>query len=121
MIPKYFFLKRFFRNLPVSIVMILLFGTLGAQSSIGFERLSGGSPVYDLAEASSFETLATDDYDLGGCQQECRSKYGIDPYRFGGGSSSIWHLYAICIQECNLKFWKEYDKRIKELKELEVK
>ena len=112
---------RFFRNLPVTIVMILLFGTLGAQSSIGFERLSDNTSVDVLAEASSIEALETDDYDLGGCQQECRSRYGIDPYRFGGGSSYIWHLYAICIQECNLKFWKEYDKRIKELKELEVK
>jgi hypothetical protein len=47
--------------------------------------------VYVLAEASSIEALETNDYDWGGQQ------------------------------ECNLRFWKEYDKRIKELKELEVK
>lgn len=59
----------------------------------------------------------TDDYDLEGCQQDCRSRFGIDPYFSRGGGTSVWHLYAICIQDCNIRFWKEYDKRMNELKE----
>jgi hypothetical protein len=61
-----------------------------------------------------------DEFDLEACQQECRSKFGVDPYWGHGGGSSMWRLYAICIQDCNAKFWKEYDRRIQKLKDLKV-
>jgi len=46
------------------------------------------------------------------CQQYCRSTYGVDPYSFWGrrGWGSWYHTgYAICIQECNQRYWDAWD------------
>ncbi len=58
------------------------------------------------------------EFDLEGCEQDCRSKFGVDPYFFGGGGgmdTSVWRLFTICIQDCNRKYWKDYDRRMKKL------
>jgi hypothetical protein len=58
------------------------------------------------------------EFDLEACEQDCRSKFGVDPYFFGGGSgmdTSVWRLFTICIQDCNRKYWKDYDRRMKKL------
>lgn len=60
--------------------------------------------------------------DLNACQQDCRSRYGVDPYsdtdsepQFRGrGSSGSYWLYARCIQECNEAFWKDYDRKFED-------
>jgi hypothetical protein len=54
------------------------------------------------------------DFDLEGCEQDCRSRFGVDPY-WRGSPSEVWRLYAICIQDCNRAFWKDYDRRMKDL------
>jgi|GEM_PF-1849954 len=58
------------------------------------------------------------EFDLEGCEQDCRSKFGVDPYFVGGGSgmdTSVWRLFSICIQNCNRDYWKDYDRRMKRL------
>jgi hypothetical protein len=60
---------------------------------------------------------ADDPGDLTTCQQNCRSRYGVDPYSDsdtepqyrGRGSSGSYWLYARCIQDCNEAFWKDFD------------
>ena len=57
--------------------------------------------------------------DLAACEQECRSRYGIDFYsqsdatlHWRGGDRGMYYAYAQCIQRCNDKFWKEFDKEM---------
>lgn len=55
--------------------------------------------------------------DLQGCQQYCRSIYGVDPYWW---SNQGWDQgrgvgYANCIQDCNTRYWKAWNKEMKDL------
>jgi hypothetical protein len=60
--------------------------------------------------------------DLPSCQQDCRSRYGIDRYtlqfgpggRGGGGDTGAYYLYAQCIADCNKQFWNRFDKKMEE-------
>ena len=59
--------------------------------------------------------------DLSSCQQDCRSRYGIDMYilqfgpgRGGGGDRGAYYLYARCIADCNRQFWNRFDKKMEE-------
>lgn len=52
-----------------------------------------------------------DEFDLDGCQRRCMETL----YR--GGDTSWWLQYGSCIQDCNSTFWKDYDKRMKKLKD----
>jgi hypothetical protein len=63
------------------------------------------------------------DNDLNSCQQDCRSRYGIDKYVLqrqgggsGGGSYGGYYLYSQCVENCNRSFWKKFDQRMDELK-----
>jgi len=60
--------------------------------------------------------------DLAACEQECRSSFGVDPYsrsdpilQWRGGDTGLYYAYAQCIQRCNDKFWKEFDKNMDDL------
>ncbi len=64
------------------------------------------------------------EFDLEACEQDCRSKFGVDPYFLGGGSgidTSVWRLFTICIQDCNRAYWEDYDRRMKKLGDPEKK
>ncbi len=63
-----------------------------------------------------------DGFDRETCEIRCRSIYGIPPWvqeqRGGGGgmgSGSRYLLIAHCIEQCNKRFWKEFDDRMREL------
>lgn len=56
------------------------------------------------------------------CEINCRSYFGIPPYGeeqwsggggMGGGSRYL--IIAHCIEQCNKRFWKEFDQRMREL------
>jgi len=57
------------------------------------------------------------------CIQDCKARYGIDVNRGGGrggggrggGDSGLWLLYSKCIDDCEKKFWKEWDKNMDEM------
>ena len=56
--------------------------------------------------------------DLQGCQQYCRSTYGVDPYWWSKRRG--WHRgygvgYATCIQDCNNRYWKAWDRNMEDL------
>ncbi len=64
------------------------------------------------------------EFNLSACQQDCRSRYGVDPYadeegmspyRRGGSGGGMYELYAQCIQDCNERFWRDYDRKMRDL------
>jgi hypothetical protein len=90
--------------------VLLLFASLvfclGAESTVGVDGVSGG---YN-------NTLVYDGFDRESCERDCRERYGMEPYRRGrGGHRDDYYLYARCIQDCETRFWKEYDRRMREL------
>ncbi len=63
-------------------------------------------------------------FDRETCEIRCRSIYGIPPYveeqqaGGGGGMGSGYGRYLIiarCIEQCNKRFWKEFDHKMREL------
>ena len=93
----------------VATVLLLLGGflyCLRAESIMGMESESG---IYR-------NRLVQDTFDRETCERDCRERYGVEPYRRGtGGPRDDYYLYARCIQDCNSRFWKEYDRRMREL------
>jgi hypothetical protein len=77
-----------------------------ADSVIGIQSGSGG--YGDMPVPASF--------DREGCERYCRERYGVELYRRGTNRPrNSYYLYARCIQDCNAKFWKEYDREMREL------
>ncbi len=76
-------------------------------------------PCLECGPAAQFNDLHQydgDPLDLQGCQQNCRSIYGVDLYGFGGGGGDGRNVgYAVCIQKCNARYWKAWDKEMKDL------
>jgi hypothetical protein len=60
------------------------------------------------------------DTDLDSCQQDCRSRYGLDMLELhrgrGGDDRGRYYLYARCIEDCNRRFWKRFDKETEDTK-----
>ncbi len=52
-----------------------------------------------------------------GCEQNCRSQFGVDMYFRGGmgDNRGQYYAYAACIQQCNTAFWKDFDGRMRDL------
>jgi hypothetical protein len=88
-------------------------------------------PIEGLAPAPCDAIAATrllfygdDPADLQTCERDCRDKFGLEPYsdsgtdlQFfrGGGGSGTYYAYAQCIQDCNSAFWKDFDRRARDL------
>ncbi len=69
--------------------------------------LSEGGPVRVISQ----------DFDLQGCQEECRRRFGYELYWHGGRgavSPGYW-LYARCIANCNRAHWDAFDREMDEL------
>ena len=93
-----------------------------------FSVLSGQSKELLPATSCSggkIETLqwGDPDTDLDSCQQDCRTKYGIDFYTLqswggsSGGYTPGYYLYAQCIADCNRTFWNRFDRQTDRLQE----
>lgn len=77
-----------------------------ADSVIGMESESGNYG----------DRLAPASFDREGCERDCQERYGVAPYRRGTNRQrSDYYLYARCIQDCNTRFWKEYDRNMRDL------
>jgi hypothetical protein len=77
-----------------------------AESIMGMEGQSG----------SSGYRLVQDSFDRESCERDCRERYGTELFRRGrGGHMGNYYVYAQCIQDCETRFWKEYDRNMGEL------
>lgn len=103
--------------LRILIAAVLVFGTVDllAQEQMRYHENTSEPDSSFPTDILNPYIAFPGDFDLGGCEQDCRSKYGVDPYWRGGSPSEVWRLYAICIQDCNRTFWKDYDRRMKDL------
>jgi hypothetical protein len=66
-------------------------------------------------------------FDRESCEQDCRSRFGVDLYelqRHGGGfrgpGTGGYYAYAQCIQSCNTRFWKDFDRDMRDLEREKV-
>ncbi|HMK34095.1 MAG TPA: hypothetical protein VK463_03435 [Desulfomonilaceae bacterium] len=50
--------------------------------------------------------------DRDACQQDCRERSGVF---FGFPRGDAARSYGRCIEDCNRKFWKDYDRNTREL------
>jgi hypothetical protein len=95
----------------LAVVMMLLLlveamPLLRAESIVGMEAEFGGYSNRPVPNS----------FDREGCETDCQERYGTTPY--GRGMSldrTQYYLYARCIEDCNTRFWKDYDRRMKEL------
>lgn len=104
--------------------MILFTILAGTLLSIGVIYVAGANSLFPLADETdcsvdSFQ-LNQEGFDREACEQNCRSRYGAEPFRWGGRpggghGSPNYNLYASCIQKCNNTFWKEFDRNIRDL------
>ena len=69
-------------------------------AGIGAESRYGNVDLHD--ETFSRET----------CEQDCDEKYGGVTGRSDNPRS---RLYALCILECERQFWRDYDRRVRDL------
>ena len=67
---------------------------------VGAELLSGNVDLYQ------------DSFDRGTCEQDCREAYGGV---IGRSDDPRARLYARCIQECERQFWRDYDRRVRDM------
>ncbi|HMK35244.1 MAG TPA: hypothetical protein VK463_09280 [Desulfomonilaceae bacterium] len=94
----------------LTIVSLLVSGFIFSASALG--------PNYLLNGEVSGSDCVLQSFDRESCEQSCRSRYGVDPYelqRWGADSRPGYYVYASCIQGCNLRFWKEFDRNTREL------
>ena len=76
-----------------------------------------GSLYPALAQAPTDSYKPEVCFDLAACEQECRMRYGYELYwrRYPpSGGGSYW-VYTKCLQNCNRRFWKEFDKETDDL------
>jgi hypothetical protein len=110
---------KYLRSVPaVTFALALLVGLgLVLQGSAGnWSPLGGGNAC--ASEVQLMQYGSGSDYNS--CQQDCRSRYGVDPYadvdlqfRGGrGGGYGTYYAYASCIQACDREHWKRFDREM---------
>jgi hypothetical protein len=81
----------------------------------------------DIVDGDSFlaQNGGPTGFDLNYCQRECRARFGIDlesdiveHFRGGGSRTGNYYAYANCIAACNAQFWKEFDRKTKDMEKL---
>jgi hypothetical protein len=111
-------------------VFLLLFGmlvsTASAASPINFMNPTLGKVLL----CSSVRLVQTDEFgnfDREGCEDSCRSRYGVGPLPYAeeqawggrGGDYGAYYLYANCIDACNRQYWRDFDRKMENLKKSE--
>jgi hypothetical protein len=67
-----------------------------------------------IAPAISSESV---DQDRTVCLSRCNNPTGAQMYfrGGGGGDNSLWRLRSICIEKCEKRFWKEWQKEMDQI------
>jgi hypothetical protein len=55
-------------------------------------------------------------FDLSRCEFGCKMRFGQTPFaeKLDDGVEYVTHQYTECLQKCNERFWKEFDKEMDE-------
>jgi hypothetical protein len=97
----------------IAVVFLLSSGFLYTATA-----LSSG---YFTNLADSDAQCALLSFDRESCEQDCRSRFGVDLYELhrggfrGGPGSGGYYQYASCIQSCNTRFWRDFDRNTRDL------
>lgn len=92
----------------LSVVLVLLTSGLATSDSVLSREV--------LPEHSDNESLFQDGFDKQECEHRCRSLYGASPYYRGGrGYQGGYYVLAQCMEDCDRRFWKEYDRKMRDL------
>jgi len=98
----------------LAIATMLLFSAgsmhlLRAESVVGVNDESSGYG----------NKLVKNSFDRESCETDCQERYGVLPYGRGRHlDRTDYYLYAKCIEDCNTRFWKDYDQRMRELEKI---
>lgn len=108
------------RIMYVSFLSILLLSGLALVYAQAWEPVTAPEETRCPTDAdATLNQFGGNPLDLEGCQQYCRSIYGVDPYWYGswggGGGRGRGIGYAVCIQDCNREYWKAWDQGMERL------
>ncbi len=84
----------------------------------GLAYCLGEDPIVRAESESGNYTdrVAPTGFDRESCERDCQERYGVGPYRGGTNHQrNDYYLYARCIEDCNSRFWKEYDRHMRDL------
>jgi hypothetical protein len=108
----------------VSVTIFFLFcGVLYPAPAHSPEEVPSAA-IHNSSPGSNMEVIRHDEgFDRETCEIRCRSIYGIPPYGEeqwaggggGMGSGSRYLIIAHCIEQCNKRFWREFDAKMREL------
>lgn len=92
----------------IALALVLLFAVFGFLCPTNIETARADRLSDSGADSSDSETDTADDFDLERCQRYCVGG--------PGGSNVMAGQVGSCIQDCNDRAWKAYDKRMQRLK-----
>lgn len=108
--------------------LLLLFGGFLSPASAA-SPISFTNPAFGhILLCSDVRLIQQDEFgnfDREGCEQSCRSRYGVGPLPYteeqgwggrGGGDYGGYYLYASCIDSCNRQYWRDFDRKMEDLK-----
>jgi len=107
----------------VSVTIFFLFcGVLSPAPAYSPEEAPSAA-IRNPSPGSNMEVIRHDEgFNRETCEINCRSYFGIPPYGEeqwsgggGGMGGSRFLIIAHCIEQCNKRFWKEFDQRMREL------
>jgi hypothetical protein len=106
----------------VSVTMIFLFcGVLYPAPALAPEDVPSAA-IHNSFPGSNMEVISHGEgFDRENCEIRCRSYFGIPPYGEeqwaggGGTGGSRYLIIAHCIEQCNKRFWKEFDEKMRDL------
>jgi hypothetical protein len=102
-------------RIPLMLMGILAAGLVGLTANV-----MAASPEIIMTQENGYTLHQGGDFDRESCEQNCRSLYGVDPYFRGGrygGDRGRYYVYAQCVQDSNTRFWKEFDRKMRDLED----
>lgn len=115
-------MKRLALVAVAGILVLLVYGPLNPAPANSPEEVPSAA-IHKSSPGSNIEVIRHDDeFNRETCEIRCRSYFGIPPYGEeqwsgggGGMGGSRFLIIARCIEECNKRFWKEFDEKMREL------
>lgn len=113
----------------MGMTLLLVFGAFlpaaSADSNINLMNPTLGN-IFLCSNVRLVQTDEFGNFDRESCEQSCRSRYGVGPIPYveeqgwggRGGTRPGYYLYAACIDSCNRTYWRDFDQKMEDLKDL---